>query len=96
MIDIYGLMAFPLAALLQSLFQVRSASLMKPLALVLILSLTYINYFQIEQFNRNIIHWDSMTFEAYKATFMEDERPDKYDSLIAKPDYEQALNHGDQ
>lgn len=95
MIDIYGLMAFPLAALFQSLSRLRPAVITKPLIIILVMGLSYTNYYQIEQYTRSLIHWDAMTYDAYKAVFFQQKFPPNYDSLIDKPDYEKAKNRDD-
>lgn len=95
MIDIYGLMTFPLAALFQSLSRLRPKVITNTAIVLIVIGLSYTNYFQIKQYNSTLLHWDAMTYDAYKAVFFQQKFPPNYDSLIDKPDYEKAKNRDD-
>lgn len=45
---------------------------------------------QMHQYHAGLMHWDSMTFDAYKAIFFNDKLPANYQELLKAPDYEAA------
>lgn len=89
MIDIYGIMALPLAALLQKTFD--SKIWVKSIAVVFLLAFIWLNQFQMKQYRTSLLHWDSMTKEAYWEIFGRKTWPEGYDKMIKSPDYEKAL-----
>lgn len=48
------------------------------------------NLFQTLQYTRGVLHYDSMTASAYRATLFRLHKPDNFDALLAPPDYEAA------
>jgi hypothetical protein len=89
MIDIYGILALPLAASLTFLFQSRGwVKIASGIALAALLSL---NQFQMGQYRTSVIHWDSMTWQTYRAVFLKANAPANFGDLIRNPDYEKAL-----
>ena len=89
MIDIYGILAMPLAAFLSVIL--KSAWWKKGVVGLLLLSFVYLNQFQMSQYRTSLLHWDSMTQQAYRAIFLKKNWPDGYDKMIKVPDYEKAL-----
>lgn len=89
MIDIYGILAIPLAAFLSVIL--RSAWWKKGSIAIIILFLVYLNQFQMNQYRTSLLHWDSMTPQAYHAIFLKKNWPDGYDKMIKSPDYVKAL-----
>jgi hypothetical protein len=87
MIDIYGLLALPLAALITWAIKKRWS---RATFLVVGAFFIYLNAFQTWQYKKALIHWDSMTKEAYHAIFFKKHYPDGYDKMIKNPDYEKA------
>ncbi|MBS1637970.1 MAG: hypothetical protein JST26_18805 [Bacteroidetes bacterium] len=89
MIDLYPMLAFPLAAFLSSNVFQRNlrAGLLKGLIAVFIA----LNMFQTIQFHYNIIHYDSMTMRAYFNAFGKTSKADCDRSLLKAPDYEKAV-----
>jgi 4-amino-4-deoxy-L-arabinose transferase-like glycosyltransferase len=90
MIDMYGIMALPLAALLQKTFDNKIWA--KSIATVFLLAIIGLNQFQMKQYRTSLLHWDSMTKEAYWGIFGKKTWPEGYDKMIKVPDYEKALN----
>jgi hypothetical protein len=88
MIDIYGVMALPLAAIAQWALQ-RKLSGATFLAVGAFL--IYLNGFQIWQYKKTLIHWDSMTKQAYWKVFLSTKYPENYGDLQQTPDYEKAI-----
>ncbi len=89
MIETYGILALPLAACLTYLFQ-RSFWI-KGIIGVLLAALLSLNQFQMGQYRTSLLHWDSMTKEAYLGIFLKKNWPPGYDKMIKIPDYEKAL-----
>jgi hypothetical protein len=89
MIDMYGIMALPLAAFLEKIW--TGKNWMKiPVAMVLV-AMLWLNQFQTSQYRTSLLHWDSMTKEAYFGIFGRKTWPEGYDKMIKVPDYEKAL-----
>jgi hypothetical protein len=89
-IESYALLALPLAAMIETIKG------WKPLwrwglssVLLLLLSLSL---FQSYQYKKTLIHWDSMSWRAYKGVFLKLKFPADYASWLEPPDYEGAKN----
>jgi hypothetical protein len=88
-IDLYGVLAISLAALLFQLFQKKKW--LKIVASVIITLFISLNLFQTYQYYKGYIQFDSMTKEAYWNIFLKADPKDSFWGLIEKPDYEKAL-----
>lgn len=88
MIDFYALLAFPLAALLQY-FSAKKLWI-QIAGIVLLLSLTAFNLFQIRQYNNKAIHYWLMNKEAYWENFLLSYPSEKYWHIITTPHYQKA------
>jgi hypothetical protein len=89
MIDMYGIMALPLAVFIEKIWTSKNW-LKIPVALVLV-ALLWLNQFQTSQYRTSLLHWDSMTKEAYFGIFGRKTWPEGYDKMIKVPDYGKAL-----
>ena len=93
MIDTYALMAIPLAAFFEYLFE-RSKSIIISITSLVVLLIS-LNLFQTYQKSIGIIHWDSMTKEAYMEVFLKTkmsfEDCVKLDKALVHPNYEHAM-----
>jgi hypothetical protein len=89
MIDMYGIMAIPMAAILEKMLSGKIR--LKSIAAVLLLGFIWLNQFQMNQYRTSLLHWDSMTKEAYWGIFGKKTWPEGYDKMIKVPDYEKAL-----
>ncbi|MCB9232055.1 MAG: hypothetical protein H6581_10350 [Bacteroidia bacterium] len=89
MIDYYGLLGIPLCAFYYRFG--RKVPSGKILAWVMAGVFIVFNLVQTLQARYNIIHYDSMTGEAYVASFLKLKRPPGYDDLLKAPDYDGAL-----
>ena len=58
--------------------------------IILVAGLVTLNIFQMWQYRKTLIHWDSMTEEAYRAVFLSTVFPEDYQALLSSPDYEKA------
>ncbi len=90
MIDSYGVMAISLAAFLQ--FVAERKCWLKAITVILLAGFIWLNQFQMKQYRTSLLHWDSMTKEAYFGIFGRKTWPEGYDKMIQVPDYEKALN----
>jgi hypothetical protein len=87
-IESYVYLALPLAALWRWAFSRGWI----PGAVVILLAGFFIrlNLFQSRQYREGMLHWDSMSKEMYKATFLKMGYVKDADKLIDPPDYEAA------
>jgi hypothetical protein len=88
MIDIYALLAFPMAACYTSMLGERKLSRNTTTAVVVVL--IGFQIFQTIQFRYGAIHDDGMTREAYFETFMKLRPTDSFREALRKPDYKSA------
>lgn len=91
-VDIYGIMALPLGALLFSLFKTKSKTkrFIKYPLLVILLFLVLINFHLIKRFNKKSLHYWWMSKEALFHNFWNYKPTKGYWSMIPVPDYEKA------
>ncbi len=89
MIDMYGIMALPLAAFIEKIL--KSKIWLQTAVAIVFAGLIWLNQFQMNQYRTSLLHWDSMTKEAYWGIFGKKTWPEGYDKMIKVPDYEKAL-----
>lgn len=87
-IDMYGLMAIPVAALLAWALQ-KKFYIWLPLALI-ITALLCLNIFQTLQYRDKALHFVMMTKASYWAAFLDRSPPQRYWDNLVYPDYEAA------
>lgn len=88
MIDSYAVLAFPLAVTIDRMW--RSRKRWRWIGPVIALLFIGFNQFQTFQYRRGILHYDSMTREAYVGIFGKIHYPAGYDEMVQSPDYEGA------
>jgi hypothetical protein len=91
MIDSFPLLAIPMAELINTILN-RSKWFIAPLALVFSFFI-YLNIFQSFQYEKGLIHYDSMSKEAYFKIFLEKDAKAEFDywNLLIPTDSENAL-----
>jgi hypothetical protein len=89
MIDMYGIMAIPLAVLITRIWQ--KSLWIKGAVIIVLAGILLLNQFQMTQYRTSLLHWDSMTREAYWGIFGKTTWPPDYEQMIKVPDYEKAL-----
>jgi hypothetical protein len=90
LVESYAVLALPFAAMIQRVLAARK--LLRYLSLIILLALVSLNIFQSFQYTKGIIHWDSMSRNAYwRLYFRTDVSPALYEQ-IEPPDYDAALN----
>ena len=93
MIDTYPFLALPMAAMFAYLF--KQANLVRYISGGLIICLVLLNVFQTHQYTKGILHWDSMTKQAYWSIFLKTQKPSNFDQLLETPNTEKALKGED-
>lgn len=88
LIDIYGLMAFPLAAFANMLWNKKIGFKIAIVFVVLILS--FHSVFQIKQYINGAIHFIAMTKEAYWYSFGRLHKGPRLETMFEYPDYDLA------
>jgi hypothetical protein len=89
MIDIYAIMAIPLAAFVNATFLYSYKA--RVISLSLITLFVIHGFFQSLQYFYRTIHWDSMTKEAYIDSFGCIRPSENLWKLLERPDYESAV-----
>ena len=92
MIDFYPYMALGLASLLS--YVIKKNVLVKLIAASIILLVIKLNTFQTKQYHLSLIHWDAMTFQAYKAVFFKEQFPENFQEMLAEPNYDKQKETG--
>ena len=87
MIDVYPLLAFPLAALIS----VRKWYLWIPVY-AFIIATGWLNIFQAGQYREGILHYDQMNKDLYLSIWRRTKYPNDYDLKVSYPDYMKELN----
>ncbi|MCF6365175.1 MAG: hypothetical protein L3J35_03140 [Bacteroidales bacterium] len=87
MVDMYGLTAIPLAALLT---QVKKNKIINIITITILFTLTAFNQFQIQQYRKGAIHFWWMSKEAYWENFLHLNATCKYWKIAQRPDYDKA------
>jgi len=97
MIDAYALLAIPMAAFFQQVFDLKNKWVSSVL-LSLVCVLVYINVVQSQQYRSTIIHYDAMSKDAYWMNFMETEDVDwsSHEKALVHPNYEKAIKGQDE
>ncbi len=88
MIEFYPFLALPLAFFIQAI--IKQKKWISIPVFIVIITLAAYNIFAIWQYKKTMIHYDSMTKEAYQSVFLKIHWPNDYDQLIDPPDYEAA------
>lgn len=89
LIDIYPVMALPLATVIHWVY--KRASLWHYLAGLLVLFSVLLGAFYNVQYYYGAIHWDSMTRRAYFDSFGRVHPSPRFQKLLKSPDYDRAL-----
>ncbi len=88
LVDIYALLALPLAAFVGRVLTWRTP--WRALAGCLAAALVWLNFFQTRQFERGSLHYDGMTKALYFEQFGRQEFVPDFHELANPPDYERA------
>lgn len=94
LIESYAIWAMPMAAMIEWLLS--HGRIAKGAAALAIAILVCLNLFQTEQYRRTLIHWDSMSRDAYWSVFLQRGFPANYAALLRPPDYDRARRGEDE
>jgi hypothetical protein len=82
-IESYTLLSIPLAALVETVL--KGKALLKWTLIPTLSILLLLNLFQSYQYQKTLIHWDSMTWKAYKSVFLRLKFSEGYATLLEEP-----------
>lgn len=88
-IDSYPLMAIPLAVFLTWLFEQKI--IIKIFLNTILILLILLNLVQTRQYYGGILHYDAMTWESYKKTWLKTHTTQEYFDSLDQPDYDKAV-----
>ena len=93
LIDYYAIFAIPIAIVLHQVFVTKKAYL-KVIIPIVISGFIYLNQVQLFQYRSGLLHWDSMTKEAYWEMFLktdpDQETKKRYLGFLERPNYKLA------
>ena len=93
MIDTYPLLIVGLGSFI--LWISKRKIWMKIPGIAALLFCVILNLNQVWQYSLGMLHWDSMSKQAYWSIFLEDTPPSNFQELLEHPDYEQAKQGGE-
>ncbi len=96
-VDIYGLMAMGLAAVLYCISTIKHTVFLRFPCFIAFGILALYSSFVVVQYHYRVIHYDSMNKETWKATFLKIDVPEGgvYWEKLTPPDYTRASQHGE-
>lgn len=89
LVEFYVIMSLPLGAFFTYILQRKF--LMKALTTILVSFLLWLNLFQTKQYSTSLLHWDSMSKQAYWAIWGRQTWPENYDKMLTPPESEKAM-----
>lgn len=94
LIESFVILAIPMAVAIE---KIMARSLWRIAIMTVVIGLfTHVSLVQTEQYRITLIHWDSMTKDAYWGVFLKDQFPENYADLLQAPDYEAAKQGKDE
>jgi hypothetical protein len=94
-VDLYVFFAIGLAAILQQIASLKNVFLKATMFTLIILSGAY-SSFVIAQYHNGTVHYDSMTKESWKASFLKLHVGSEYWDTLKQPNYEKAKLTGEE
>ena len=70
--------------------RISKSVLLKVSSGILVVFFISLNLFQMRQYHKGFLHWDGMTYEAYKEIFFKDHTSSEFWDALEQPDYEEA------
>lgn len=88
-VDSYAIFAIFLAVCVERVLAMKSRPV--KISLVLLAAfMMFLSQFQINQYNKGHLHWDGMTYKAYKEIFLKTYTSPEFWNYLEQPDYEDA------
>ena len=88
MVDCYGLLTVPMAAFVE--WMLSRKMIQRIILIVLFTAVGYLSYFHYRQYKHQAIHYEAMTFKAYRDSFGHKHHSERFWELLEWPDYEAA------
>jgi hypothetical protein len=88
MIEYYVVFAVFIGVVIRYFLQKKTS--IKVLVVVIAMGFIGLTKSQLHQYSVGLLHWDSMTWPAYRAIFLNSKLPANYEKLLVTPDYEKA------
>lgn len=96
MIDVLPFIALGFAAFSENMLNNQENPYSTKLYVAAVLLGIGLNQFQVYQYRKGILHYDSMTSQAYWKIFGQIHYPENYDTFVESPDYEAAKRGEDR
>lgn len=94
MVETYALLALPMAAFVEWSFRRRDG--IRLLVTAAFVFFIFLNLFQVRQYTITMLHWDSTSKKLYWKVFLRKQWPEGYEKMLEHPDYQKALETGDE
>ena len=88
LVEYYVVMSFPLGAFYT--YILKKKWIYKAITVIVLVFFIKLNLFQTQQYHTSLLHWDSMSKEAYWAIWNRQNWPENYEHLIVTPDADKA------
>ena len=88
LVEYYVVMSFPLGAFYT--YILKKKWIYKAITVIVLVFFIKLNLFQTQQYHTSLLHWDSMSKEAYWAIWNWQNWPENYEHLIVTPDADKA------
>ena len=88
LVEYYVVMSFPLGAFYT--YILKKKWIYKAITVIVLVFFIKLNLFQTQQYHTSLLHWDSMSKEAYWAIWNRQNWPENYEHLIVTPDVDKA------
>jgi len=88
LVEFYVVMSFPLGAFFA--YVIQRNLVIKGLTTVVVVFLIWLNLYQHQQYRTSLLHWDSMSKEAYWGIWGRQSWPEGYDKMLIHLDAEKA------
>jgi len=88
LVEFYVVLAIPMGAFYRWIF--RRNFILKGLTIILLGFFTWLNLYQSKQYRSSLLHWDSMSKEAYWGIWGRQSWPEHYEDMLIPTDAEKA------
>jgi len=88
LVEFYVVMSFPLGAFFT--YILKKKLIYKAITSVVLVLIIWLNLFQARQYRSSLLHWDSMSKQAYWAIWGKQSWPDNYEKLLIHLDADKA------
>ena len=93
LVEYYVIMSFPLGAFFTYILQAKPVY--KAITTIVVVFLIWLNLFQSKQYRSSLLHWDSMSKQAYWGIWGRQSWPENYDKMLLHLDAGKAIKGED-